>query len=452
MTGSGLPTFTYPVNSGTNQTRYFNGVISAQTISVYYDNLSINADTSLALFVNGVQVDCQIVPTIPNPDSYVTLTLPKTVISPASISVSMIDGHCSYIPSDLPIAQSAMSYSGQYAIVAAGSFSSPYADGFIYVSNNYGAFTSWQVKGSLYDSWSTVSISGNGQYMIAGSYNVGGKVYKSTNYGVTWTEITNLPWDTYYTGHGVFTGSAISNTGQYQWLTTGLNSRSNCVSQLFRSTDYGATWSLITRSPYVAITSIAISSNAQYVSYSVYGGGFGAGNGSVFYSSNGTASTPIFNASQANQSSNFNVTSVSMSTSGQQQAVAFSYGSYGTQFAYAVSNDYGATFTINATQYPQNYIRWQKVFVASSPTPEPAYGYRNIYGVPRVGQSNFLYSLDDPGEGGWGLIGISISGTSWFRQMTTVAFSSDHSYMLLGSTKGLARRVGQQSTGTWEAL
>ena len=457
MTGTGLPTFTYPIASGTSQTRYFTGTIPAQTIRVIIDNSGKTDVTSTKLYVNNVQLDCQVVGTLP-PETSVYLTMPRAVANPSTgIAIQMTTGICNNFPSGLPISQAVMSYSGQYSAVAAGSLSlSSPSFGYLYVSNNYAAQPSWAVKtGPGVAQWSTLAISGNGQYLLAGTDELDGNLWMSSNYGVNWTEITNLPWlaSTY---HGPFAGSAISNTGQYQWVCTSNRSGTNPnTSQLFRSIDYGATWSLIDYSPYAAFTSVAIDSTGQHVSTSQTFTNLQY-SGYVKYSSNGTDSTPTFTNGTLIGVSNYQVSSVAINTSGQEQAIAFTYGGGYKQYGYAVSYDYGATFTPNLFQPGGIYLPWLKVFVASNTTPDYLGTYQNVYGVTVISRNDFAWWLDSVGQSAGNNetpLAIEINGSNWYRKMTAIAFSSDHSYMLVSSTNGLVRRVGQfQNTGTWEEI
>jgi hypothetical protein len=462
ITGSvgGLPTFTYPI-SGT-QTKLFSNTISAQTITITFDrSYPPSTQSTLLMLVDGVQVDCAYLDW-GLPFIEIEFILPGNVTPSNIITIEVVSGleSCgTTIPGQ--IAQTSMNYSGQYALVAAGAVNYPQASGFLYVSSNYAAAGSWFTKQNLttpnsgYDLWGTTSISGDGKYMMAGSNTVNGKIYKSANYGVDWTEITNLPWSIYTINKGVFTTSAISNTGQYQWIGTGKGSDGYDRSHLFRSTDYGATWTLISSNDYYIIVSLAISSTGQYVTYAT-NATMNIGTAPLYRSSNATDTTPTFTMSTFDQYVNFGFLSVAMSTSGQQQAVCFNFNIFGSQYAYAVSNNYGVSFTINAHQPTagSNYWPWAKVYVASNTVDGP-YGYQNIYGITRVGQNNFAYILDDPGAGSVGVLSIYVAGSGgpepWYRQMTAMAFSSDHNYMLVGSTNGIVRRPGPLGT-LWEEV
>ena len=76
---------------------------------------------------------------------------------------------------------------------------------YIYTSTNRGR--TWTQTSAPFTTWSSVACSSTGQYLLAcPGYNLGGNIYSSSNYGVTWTpRATNSYW-----------GSAASDyTGQY---------------------------------------------------------------------------------------------------------------------------------------------------------------------------------------------------------------------------------------------
>ena len=116
----------------------------------------------------------------------------------------------------------AMSSSGQYITVTS-------SNSYIWVSSDYGvSFTSKTAYPST--GWIPVVMSQNGQYQVAGR----GTIYTSSNYGSTWIN----------TGVPVTNGwakLAISGDGQYLLGLGDFN-----PTELFRSTNYGASWSLVT--------------------------------------------------------------------------------------------------------------------------------------------------------------------------------------------------------------
>tara|TARA_R110002126_G_scaffold283162_1_gene432285 strand:- start:142 stop:2019 length:1878 start_codon:yes stop_codon:yes gene_type:complete len=159
-----------------------------------------------------------------------------------------------------------MSTNGQYIAVSGFSYiPDNSATGYtkLAVSSNYGAsFTTTYVDSTLRPYWYSpvqpdsgkVSISGNGQYITAvfsyGEYvgfpfdykrPVGFKI-TSSNYGASWTVSGT-------TTYALFLGIALSNTGQYQFLTSDWYDRNNVFPanwvegfKGYISTDYGASW------------------------------------------------------------------------------------------------------------------------------------------------------------------------------------------------------------------
>lgn len=169
---------------------------------------------------------------------------------------------------------------GQYQMAGNSNFnSSPWLQGYVFVSDNYGA--NWK-KTSLFGFWQKVASSDNGQYMLAVEYY--GKAYRSSNYGSTWTQITNFPFPAPTNPYGFpalqilnFRGAALSDNGQYQVISTSEDFYGSTVvfgttvsqnfNTIFVSNDYGATWAARTyqeneEGVYNAVT---ISANGQTV-------------------------------------------------------------------------------------------------------------------------------------------------------------------------------------------
>ena len=118
-----------------------------------------------------------------------------------------------------------MSDSGQYIIASGGS---------VYVSNDYGI--SWNIRyplgGTTIQYCPGVAISSTGQYMVAAMYNFN-YICVSQNYGVTWTQSTTTQLDLWQT-------VSISPNGLY---ITGAS-----YSNIYKSNNYGANWSIIPNS------------------------------------------------------------------------------------------------------------------------------------------------------------------------------------------------------------
>ena len=101
--------------------------------------------------------------------------------------------------------------------------------GTLYLSSDFGS--TWaQIYSTVGYSFDIFSISADGKYILAGSYQ--DKVYFSSNYGITWVIAINeyYYWDT----------SSISADGKYI-----LAGRLAAVGTLYLSSDFGSTWAQI---------------------------------------------------------------------------------------------------------------------------------------------------------------------------------------------------------------
>ena len=141
---------------------------------------------------------------------------------------------------------------GQYQVAGNSNFNSnPWLQGFVFVSDDYGV--NWY-KTALFGYWQKVATSDNGQYMLAVEYY--GKAYRSSNYGATWTQITNFPYPaTYNPGLSAlqtlnFRGAALSDNGLFQVICTsedfygsaGFGPFDYYYNTIFVSSDYGVNW------------------------------------------------------------------------------------------------------------------------------------------------------------------------------------------------------------------
>ena len=104
-------------------------------------------------------------------------------------------------PTNINWISCAISSTGQYISVVS-STATPGGSGTLYTSNNYGQ--SWTLKGPNPVDWRSISINATGQYQVAVISN--GQIYKSTDFGNTWTLTAT------YTN---FQGISISSSGQY---------------------------------------------------------------------------------------------------------------------------------------------------------------------------------------------------------------------------------------------
>ena len=150
----------------------------------------------------------------------------------------------------------AMSTSGQYQ-TAVTLFTSPNTIGSIWYSNNYGV--NWTQYTNVLDpsgNYSSVAISSSGQYQT--TVINGGSIYYSTNYGVNWTQ-SDASSNSWFS-------VAMTASGQYQ--TAVINGGS-----IYYSTNYGVTWSIVSGTSGLNWQSVAISASGQYQTAVVQGGG-----------------------------------------------------------------------------------------------------------------------------------------------------------------------------------
>lgn len=114
----------------------------------------------------------------------------------------------------------------------------------LYKSSDYG--TTWtKITSSVYDGGSDLAMSDDGLYQILTTYS---SVYRSLDYGVTWTQISGLPTEYYRS-------VAISYNGQYQTFIA----TSNLV---YTSSNFGASFN-ITSLP-ILLSSTAMSKDGKY--------------------------------------------------------------------------------------------------------------------------------------------------------------------------------------------
>lgn len=214
-----------------------------------------------------------------------------------------------------------MSHDGKYRIVSSNSTN------FVYVSNDFGV--TWSKVNITNDSEIRVGVSGDGKYMTFVTFfdnDAGGKVCQSSDYGVTWTDIT----PTFPDHPGFFYFVALSEDGKYQTLTITANSTSTGVtydSSIVTSNDYGVTWNLIPLG--INICSNAMSYDGKYQ----IAGDYGFENG-IFTSSDYGVTWNSFQV----ESSRWNYGAISQD--GKYQI----YVSQNAPFIYA-SNDFGVTWS-----------------------------------------------------------------------------------------------------------
>ena len=215
----------------------------------------------------------------------------------------------------------AMNATGQIQIAAIGL--GPYGyNGQIYRSMNYGA--TWSLlAGSFYTYWGSLSVSASGQYMSGTDnftgFNTAGYVYTSSDYGITWTRVTSIPFAT-------LGPISVSASGQYQTVT-------GIGIPLYRSSNYGQTWSSTGVSDSYA--GVAVSASGQYQTASSFT--FDGGSGSIYVSADYGATWTVYG------STGIIYRAVAISASGKYQAV------YVTNSGVYYSTNYGLSWTFIAS-------------------------------------------------------------------------------------------------------
>jgi hypothetical protein len=164
-----------------------------------------------------------------------------------------------------------------------------YSIGYLVKSTNYGvSFANDTEPGNL--NWRTVKISATGQYWLLGGYNT--KIWVSSDYGENWTEkdTARLYYGTFVSSTGQYqsiivyqgtnyyssnygstfsaaTGLAAnkwvemdgSESGQYQYAVA------TATKKIYKSSDYGATWSELTNSYADSYEWINCSASGEYI-------------------------------------------------------------------------------------------------------------------------------------------------------------------------------------------
>lgn len=236
----------------------------------------------------------------------------------------------------------------------------------------------WVNRGHLYGNkrWTSVALSSNGRYQLASEYE--GSLYKSTNYGVDWSVIT--------IGPSLWSSISISDTGQRQ-VACAYNSR------IYESDDYGNTW--VGTGDVKQWSSISINSTGQHQTGLVI-------NGHINISSDygNTWSTVAMDYG------NKDWKSVAMSFTGQYQtAVAFNNGIY-------KSTNYGNTWAVAES----SAVPWSSVAVSMTGQYQTAcVDNGGVYLSSDYGNSwNIKTSL---GNQLWSC--VSMSGTGQYQSLTS---------------------------------
>jgi hypothetical protein len=382
------------------------------------------------------------------------VTFPSQVVN---VSIGVIiesgDGSCpGPIPlppiSTLPFSTVAVSRTtGQYMLAGNANIGNPFTEGLLFRSTNYGA--TWTASQLGY--WYKVAISDDGSHMLAVEYY--GRAYKSSDYGASWTVINNFPFPDSQPCPATplsalqtlnFRGAALSGDGRYQVISTAPIIYGTCsttyysYASIFVSNDYGATWiSRVTRSNDGAVfNSVAISASGQTVLATI--GNLFIGQGLVIRSNN-------YGFSWSDTVNSFNVGNLVdiaiTADGGQAIAARFSNDIIETSAVpYLLSSYDGGVNWYNATfGDAQNY--WMRVAINNNGTPSawalpnttfPSSATKNLYEV----QVFLNYTVP------WTQI-----GPKFYK---SVANSNNTQYVLLGANNGLF--VSNDFGYTWTSI
>jgi photosystem II stability/assembly factor-like uncharacterized protein len=243
--------------------------------------------------------------------------------------------------------------------------------GYIYKSTDYGAnWTQMTAVGAK--NWIGVAMSSTGEYQTAV---VGtGYIYKSTDYGDNWTQMTAVGSRGWY-------GVSISSTGQYQTAVVS-------GGYIYKSTDYGDSWTGMTGIVSAYLRSVAVSSSGQYQTVGDDGGYIYR---SVDYGANWTETRPIGTLSWRG---------VAISSTGQYQT-AVVLGSFIQR-----SIDYGVNWDAIWTISPKN---WYDVAMSSTGQYQTAVNYGGyIYKSADYGAS--WTAMTAAGAMNWSYVSVSSTG------------------------------------------
>lgn len=220
----------------------------------------------------------------------------------------------------------AISATGQYMIACAD-------PGSVYISNNFGStFTTPSVFGLAYgQTWTSVAISGNGQYITAvmDSTTNSGFAYVSRNFGQSWSNV-------YLNGSTLACGRcAMSSDGKYQIISNATTGSS--INTCYLSSNYGQSFATSSNIASVAPTTkwwdVAVSSSGKYMLISAY-----SSNTGCYYSKDYGAT---WSQVGGGITLSYNYNSVAMSANG--QYMMFAPSNSGASVLYVQNNSPGTT-------------------------------------------------------------------------------------------------------------
>lgn len=220
------------------------------------------------------------------------------------------------VPTSPDLRGASMSTSGQYRTTSQNG-------GYIWRSADYGS-TWTSFTGITSSSWTSISMSANGQYRVA-TRGATPYLYLSTDYGVSWSSATAPASN--------LISSSISDNGLIIVLGQGSTGSGTPTGKWWISTNGGSSFTSVISSIRVPALGTAMSSNGQYIALGVSHYTYPSNPSTIYVSSDYGATfgtvTPF----------NFGVlTTVSMSKTGKYILVGFD-----GDYAY-LSTDYGATF------------------------------------------------------------------------------------------------------------
>jgi len=237
---------------------------------------------------------------------------PPTVVTAADIS-----------PTESWVSIS-MSSTGQYQTAVTDS-----ATGKIWVSSDYGVTWAPKKPNNNFYIWSCVAVSSSGQYQTAGVWS--GNIWRSENYGMSWSPISS------YNGSGSYNSNwqsiCMSSSGKYQALVVEGGS-------IWNSSDYGNNFTSQHAGHFISIsmsstgqyqTTLDPTSSKRFISYD-----FGV-TWSGFDTSLGSSSPGTYSR-------------ISISSTGQYQYVAYKDSSSQNK----ISSDFGESWTTSTTVPNQN--------------------------------------------------------------------------------------------------
>ncbi len=451
--------FTYPVTS-TTTTQYYSsfGLSGFSYLYVSVDGTSTSPQgfVSVQVSVNGNVVGSGSFFYTSGAQSTV-VSFPNLVYAPNGIEISIIDGQAIPINASfqdqnggIPIASVLASRgSGQYQMVATGSNGSRmnFLKGSLYRSIDYGA-TFQKASGDTEYYWDRIAMSDTGQYMLASSVN--GPLFLSSNTGASYTDIT-----TRIRGNATeyFEGVGMSGNGQY--IIVCYEQGGGAVGFTTKiSNNYGAagSWSTITGISYalnvrdgVSIQGVAISNDGQYMYLSYTSNGLA---GIVIRSSNYGASWQEIGVGTQY------VRDVSCSSDGSTVVVTGAVQNYGAEYLTRgfmfTSTNYGASYTgIQNGDYLQNWYRVGQLYTVT--TPYSGYGTVMTYLPPDITQNTFPAETYPFGGNTLGsVVNGSVSGMGQRKFTDYAVGGTDGVYRLIGSTTGLFRSVN--GGGSWTQL